>query len=272
MKAYIEFGGGLGDIFHQIHTGPGYRYLETLGPERQAHVGLVTHNQRALELFQWHPKREFMEVSHYGYWLPEQDREMRAHHAIPPISPISPISAISPIRYYPRPDEVVNGLSYTVAVAASAGMPDRTLPQDVLDDVVGAVLTAGWSVMLVGRSFTRHGRAEIRPSEPELHNCIDMIDRLSVPATAQVVSRCVGLVTCHSALNILGWHLRKPQLVLYPESVFERHFRRPDQWSFGARFRETYHARFDAGSIPWQGALGLFLQHLDDPESPASCS
>ena len=52
-------------------------------------------------------------------------------------------------------------------------------------------------------------------------------------------------MTCHSALNLLGWHLRKPQLLLYPRSAWERHIRVPDQWAFGIGYPETVHAAFE---------------------------
>lgn len=265
---YIEFGGGLGDIFNQLYTGHGYRFLETLGPGRTAHVGLVTHNPHAIELFRWHPQRQFItHLVHYGYWDCAQDGEFRLRHAIPPPSRVAQLMSTeqqsAPIRFYPAPTESIDGLGHAVAVSASAGLSDRTLPQPVLDAIVSQLLTAGWDVLLLGRSFNRHGRTEIRPSEPELIHCRDLIDQLSVPATAQVIQACAGLVTCHSALNILAWHLRKPQLLLYPESVEARHFRRPDQWSFGAKFPETFHGRFDADECAWRSATGLFLQYLD---------
>jgi ADP-heptose:LPS heptosyltransferase len=70
------------------------------------------------------------------------------------------------------------------------------------------------------------------------------VDQLSVPGTAVLLQGALGLVTCHSALNILGWHLGIPQLLLYPDAVRDRHFRRKDQWSFGADNGKTWHSTF----------------------------
>ena len=62
---YIELAGGLGDIFNQIYTGPGYRMLEhitgTMG------ILLVCHNPFAAELFTEHPKRELLLIHDPGY-------------------------------------------------------------------------------------------------------------------------------------------------------------------------------------------------------------
>jgi hypothetical protein len=59
------------------------------------------------------------------------------------------------------------------------------------------------------------------------------------------VQASAGLVTCHSALNLLAWHVRKPQLLLYPRSAWERHMRVPDQWAFGIGYPETVYAAFE---------------------------
>jgi len=76
-----------------------------------------------------------------------------------------------------------------------------------------------------------------------------LIDRLSVPGVAHLLARAAALVCCHSALNILGWLLRKPQLLLYPETVRARHIAARDQWAFGVDFPECRHATFDDPGI-----------------------
>ena len=55
----------------------------------------------------------------------------------------------------------------------------------------------------------------------------------------------IGMVTCHSSLNILGWHLKVPQLLLYPGSVAARHFRGGrNPWNFGLNWSITAHGLF----------------------------
>jgi len=99
--------------------------------------------------------------------------------------------------------------------------------------------------VITGRSYDRHGRSELRKWPQAEGDIIDVVDRLSVPGTCALVQASAGLVTCHSALNLLGWHLRKPQLLLYPRSAWERHIRVPDQWAFGIGYPETVHAAFE---------------------------
>ncbi len=74
---------------------------------------------------------------------------------------------------------------------------------------------------------------------------MSLVDALSVPGLAALLESAVGVVACHSAVSMLSWLMRKPQLLLYPQSVYERHVVPGDQWTFGISFSECRHARFD---------------------------
>jgi hypothetical protein len=92
-------------------------------------------------------------------------------------------------------------------------------------------------VVAVGRNYLRKNRQE-QPI-PSFPNLINMVDKLSVPAVAQLVQRCIGTINCHSAISMLGWLENKPQLLLLDDKAWTRHFKKKDLWAFGADFETT---------------------------------
>jgi len=129
-------------------------------------------------------------------------------------------------------------------LALAAGLPERSVPEALAREIVRR-LAPGFRLVITGRSYDRHGRSELRKWPQAEGDIVDVVDRLSVPGTCALVQASAGLVTCHSALNLLAWNLRKPQLLLYPRSAWERHIRVPDQWAFGIGYPETVHAAFE---------------------------
>jgi hypothetical protein len=242
MEYDIEFGGGLGDIFYQMCVEGGYRLLDRLGPQDRARVILISHNPFASELFRWHPHAPQIEVRDLGYWLPQDDARMRLEHGLPYRRSSYPVAA-TPVVFHPSPEDLAVlgelGSERCVVFAASAGLPDRDLPVEIVERLAALSGAAGLLPVFTGRNYERHGRREYRP--PQGVGC-DLVDRLSVPGVARLLEQAVGLVSCHSALNLLGWLMRKPQLLLYPPSVEERHIARRDQWAFGIDFPECRHA------------------------------
>ena len=251
MTRYFEFGGGLGDIFSQIFVGSGYRHLAALPAPESATVGLITHNPFARELFTWLPGAGRLTILDRGYWSPAEDAEQRPRHGFPPKPPSSFYFGRAPVVFYPSPDDapVLAELAMRpyVAFSASAGLPERDIPKAIVQHLAATAQARGFATVFLGRSYARQGRAEYRPSAEE---GLDLVDRLSVPGTALAVTGAAALVCCHSALNLLAWHLRRPQFLLYPKSVDERHMRRPDEWSFGIGYPECRHALFEDDQIP----------------------
>ena len=278
---YLEFGGGLGDVFNQMYSRGTYNVLRDLGPEEEARVCLVTHNPFVWELFDNHPKRKQMLIEDLGYWhTAEENKVNRATHAMPEpgANGLLPEKDKS-IRFYPMPedrkvfDEVYKaGSGPWVVLAATAGLSDRSIPESILLDVLPKLEAAGCLVLVVGRDYDRHGRKEFvpyfNPGRKEFvpyfnPRMLNLVNRLSVPGTAWLVQVCAGLVTCHSALNILAWHERVPQLLLYPHSVWERHIQHRDQWAFGVDYPECFHVDFgDVASNPDVFA-GLFSRFIE---------
>jgi ADP-heptose:LPS heptosyltransferase len=245
MELYLEFGGGLGDIFYRMFHDGGYCALQALTPQDRALIVLITHNPHARELFDQHPRASQLDVRDLGYWLPSDDAVMRRRHGLPQRR--SRLPAAGAPEFYPSPvdREWLNRLDGTAYVlfSVSAGLPERDVPADLVERLVELAIAHSLLPVLVGRNYSRFDRREQRVHH---RGVLDLIDRLTVPGVAVAVRRSLGVVCCHSAINMLAWLLRKPQLLLYPQSVYERHIAARDQWAFGVDFEECRHARFDS--------------------------
>jgi ADP-heptose:LPS heptosyltransferase len=248
MNLYLEFSGGLGDIFYQMFHGGGYNALEKLTSEHHAVVALITHNPHARELFDYHPRASQIEVRDLGYWLPENDAAMRRRHGLPLGTHEFPAAGAPDFYSSPGDREWLDGLNAApyVVFSVSAGLPERDVPTNLVEHLVDLAVAHSLLPVLVGRNYPRLDRREQRLRDGRV---LDLIDRLTVPGVAAAVRRSLGVVCCHSAINMLAWLLRKPQLLLYPQSVYNRHIAARDRWAFGIDFEECRHARFDSDDL-----------------------
>src|SRR5436853_2636939 len=233
MDYYLEYGGGLGDVLYQMYQNGWYNVLSEMGPDAHATVALISHNPHVRELFDYHPKARQIEVKYLGYWLPEDDGVMRERHGLPAAKPAMPASHQA-MKFHPAPDdlpvlELLRGRRYVV-FSVSAGLSERDLPGALVKALVSQAQARQWLPVFVGRNYNRHGRCEYRPANGD---GLNLIDKLTVPGVACVIQDAAGVICCHSAINILAWLLRKRQLLLYPQSVYERHIVHRDQWAFG---------------------------------------
>ncbi len=277
MNFYAEFGGGLGDVFHQIFTQGHYPGLEYLDEWDECTVALISHNPFVKELFEWHPKRAQIEVIECGYW----NRDDRAENAtkrnefgLPPFHPgggrvLGCFDRDGFPQFYPSPQDVDRvkafddavGLRNIVVIAAGAGLPARNIPMSILEGTIVQLQASGFHPVIVGRTYDRYGRSEpFADGTPP--GCPNLIDELSVPGMVSLVWNCAGIVCGHSAVNMLGWFLRKPQLLLYPESVERVHVTPRSWWTPGIDLPECYHARFDQRG--WARKREEFLRHIGE--------
>jgi SAM-dependent methyltransferase len=260
---YLEYGGGLGDIFYQLFQDGSYQSLEELRPEDRVSVALITHNPHVRELFEFHPKASQIDLRDCGYWTPEQDAEMRRRLDLPD-GATTPPPASSPgaLTFYPSPSDLAElrqlETRHFVVFSVSAGLSERNVPGELVEELAARVRAQGLLPVFVGRSYERFDRREY---EPGAGVALNLIDRLSVPGVARAVGAAAGVVCCHSSVNILAWLLRKPQLLLYPASAYSRHIAPRDQWAFGVDFPECRHAQFDDAEMP--RLAGEFLSLID---------
>lgn len=246
---YMEFGGGLGDVFNQMYDRGTYNVLRDLQPGESAKVVLISHNPFVKELFEHHPKRHQLQIHDLGYWHGvEADCQARKLHQLPPPGENRKLPEKDSDFVFHCPvadDELIAAIPKPfIVLALAAGLPDRTIPEKIVEQILPALRAAGYTLVSTGRTYDRHGRKEFSLN---MYNAdvIDAVDHLTVPGTTKLVQASAGLITCHSALNILAWQLHKPQLLLYPRSVYERHIVPKDQWAFGVDQPQTIHAQFD---------------------------
>ncbi len=261
QRFYVEFGGGLGDIFQQIYQNGEYAALERLGPGETATIALITHNPYVQELFAEHSKKAQLDVRAVGYWLPEDDEAGRARFGLPGGAERHAWRLPSrggTVVFYPTAadQEVLRSVARRrreegkplVVFSLSAGEPYKSVPRLLVPRLVEAVAAAGGLPVFVGRTYERNFREEQKG--PWLAEGIDLIDRLSVPGTATLVQQAAGVVCCHSSINMLAWMERKPQLLLYPRSLYETFIRPRTQWAVGIDYPETVHGQFDDVGTP----------------------
>jgi hypothetical protein len=256
MRHYV-FGGGLGDVVNEIYRYDGYAALQGAPRTEKCRVSIISHNPACKELFQHWPGGADMDVRQYEYWLPEQDQTMRRRNNFPRETPQKPRPSWGLFNFHNHPgdEEVLEELpDEYVVFSVSAGTPERNVPADALYPII----EMSANPVFAGRSFSRNGRVENK--WPSLGS-IDLIDRISLPATLNVVRdpRCKGVVCAHSSISMLaGWE-NKPQLLLYDEATRKRHFQAKDQWSWYAYERSNvFHATFDQ----WKGAAEQFFNHI----------
>ncbi len=271
-RYYLEFGGGLGDIFQQMYQHGAYAALDRLRDDETATIALVTHNPFAQELFAEHPKKGQLDVRALGYWLPEDDERHRRTHGLP-LTPqdrraLAPPPCGGPVTYYPTAAdrEALRSVAAAreaartplVVFSLSAGEPYKSIPRVLVPRLVSAVSAAGCLPVFVGRTYERNFREELKG--PWLAGGLDLIDRLSVPGTAWLVQQAAGVVCCHSSINMLAWMERRPQLLLYPRSLYETFIRPRTQWAVGIDYPETVHGLFDDCG---PSLMERFLMHVE---------
>lgn len=243
MNTYLEFGGGLGDIINQIYRYGNYQFLDNLNKEKTADVVLICHNPFAEELFKWHPKKEFFTLKQLPYWHITENEKYRSLHNLPSHGTFLTKTEKDIIIHVSKEDEKILSSFLNqkfIVISASAGEKIRNIPESIITKISLKFKELGITLVSVGREYERKDRVEI-----EIPNAVNLINKLTVPGTLKLISMSSGLITCHSALNIYAWHIKKPQLLLYPDEVFERHFKVVDEWSFGKDFKNTIHTTFD---------------------------
>lgn len=243
---HVEFGGGLGDVITMMFNSDRYTSLEDLPPEERALIVIICHNPAAKEFFLWHPKVGQFTIRDLGFWWPHEDVEKRKFHGLPPGPPFIWKKQES-LTFFPAPDEAeglayLKGLGKYLVVSACAGGRDRNVPRKIVDEVIKSALGRGLKVVAIGRKYNPdlHEEYDFTPAD----GLLNLVGRLSAPATAIAVAQSAGVFCCHSAMCLLSWYLRKPVFLLYPKHTRETHFKTSHQYTFGKDFPTTVHAEF----------------------------
>lgn len=222
MKYAVSMGGGMGDIFHNIMKSSAYANLMNLKPEDTCDVLLICHNPFITELFKWHPKRDQLNVKWFGYWSPENDRAKREEFGAH-LQDILPPGPDALIKFYPSPDdcEIIERLSphKTILISAGAGIQDRNIPDSTMEAIIGDLVKTEYSIVGVGRTYEREGghrEYEYPMISPQV---VSLVDKLSIPGVIHLTSMCRGVISCHSAVCLMAWWFRKPNMLVVPKNV-----------------------------------------------------
>lgn len=220
MSRYLEYIGGLGDIYLLMHVNSCYEQLSTL--ETTAKIVIASVNPFAAELFVHHPKRQQLEIVSLPHWWPEEDAAMRERYGLPPLvdfkkwpkreDPYKPIAVYPYGVPFPLPQDYI-------VVQLAAGEKFKSFPVGIAMDVVSRIAER-IPVVLIGRSYPGQ-RPGYDRSEQRIfaENVLSLVDRLSVPETIHVIRSAKAVVTPCSFAQIVGWLSKKPLFVLYNESL-----------------------------------------------------
>lgn len=223
-RYYMEFVGGLGDAILRLYfSGQSwYGALDGLGPDERATVALMCHNSNLREVFEWHPKKDQIEVKDFGFNKgihPWENSDWRVANGLPKDAPCPPYTPSKTLRFYPSPEDTelldwLRGERFLV-VGATAGTPDRTVPEKIRYDAARLALREGYRLVVVGRSRYfddgRTGDLDRLRSE----DIVDAVDWLSVPGMIEAVKLSSGVVAAHSATTLAAWCERRPVFLLY---------------------------------------------------------
>jgi ADP-heptose:LPS heptosyltransferase len=247
-----EFGAGLGDVITLIYNSDRYTRLDHLKPKEKAMIVLMSHNPHSKELFLWHPKASQFDIHDVGFWWPWEDQQKRAQHGLPPAQPLH-LTPQGSVKFYPSPEDfkvldTLTSFPYIVVNTAAGGV-DRNIPKHIYDDAVRTICEDGqrnheFRAVVVGRRYSPEKRTEHdfipRPG------LVNLIDRLTVPGTIELIARSRGVFCCHSAICLIAWYLKKPVFLTYPKEVGEREFGKPPhQYTLGKDWPTTIHLEFD---------------------------
>lgn len=249
----VEFYGGLGDIIWGMYCSDRYVSLDGLKEGDNATVAVVSHNPHAAELVEWHRARVGFRLMTPQFEAP-WDESHRLKNGIPTLSPVK-LRGYAPVRFYPAPWDKnllldLKNMGEYILFNLSAGSPGRTVPSEMAKTMAKMALDAGFSVVSVGRNYKRQVHPhEVVTCEERLQSVpgvVDMVDRLSVPGTAEAIRGSAGVVACHSAMCMLSWYMRKPNFIVWPEDARKDFGPERTSYGFGSHYPETRHSEFTA--------------------------
>lgn len=227
MHYVSEFGGGLGDIILNCHDDRRYMSFCNLPKNESATIFIQSVNPFAHELFENCPSKDQLEVITTGwFWSedPEELKSLRVLHGMPREASLytGPGLPGKEIRWYPSKldDELIADIDEQgpfIVIEPSAGDYVRTLPEGFLEAIADTILNSKYIPVLIGRSYDRSSRSVRRA--PGTKGLVDVIDRLSVPGTLQLLRLSRGVVCTHSAVHHAASKDGKPNFCLYPQEM-----------------------------------------------------
>jgi hypothetical protein len=250
---HVEFKGGLGDILYGIYDTGSYTQLEKLTSKEIARVTIISTNRGIKDLFEWHPKRDQIEVLDLEAIDPWDD-EARKKYRVEPPSPCP--GQMGPVKYHMSPADrafLRATPSPYIVFSLSADTIDRNIPKDICLQAADEAIAAGFTVVTVGRNYEswcnwggsrrkHERREEVLPARKGVRNAID---RLSVPGVMWALMGASASFCCDSSILLGSWRVGCPTFACYPASG-ERKW--TEKWfcTFGRDFTTTGRVSFEA--------------------------
>lgn len=283
---FANMGGGLGDIFNWLFMHDTYASLETIPPEEKVVISLTCGNPGAQELFRWHPKAPQFEVYNFGFLMPDDYAPVHKKHNFPSLTP-SKYALQENLKFYPAPSDqpILEDLRTKryVVLNVAAGHPGRSIPENVFNNILVAMGAYamekyGISVVAVGRTYDNHKDPNHNHIEPKLlprPGLIDLLDKVTVPATLEIIRRSVGIICCFSAVCLASWYMKKPTLLLYTKDVGDTQINvvKKSPYNFGKDFPTSRHTDFDSyNRETLEGFLDMAVRTHDAPAAVAAAT
>lgn len=258
------FAAGLGDVIRVCYQNAGYRILsETTRP---VPVIVASHNPFSIEIFRHHRNaknfilydlgHKYLEFLEAGLRGPDISRALCDFAGLD-YAGIFRGSADGYVPVFDAPDDIPS--QGHIVFQPFAGVPERSLPHDLIERTLESLRKLPCQVFMVTRSYPRSGGGRL------VHNAEDarafaggnvsVLENLSTPATLNLVKSCRAYVGSWSSLQQAAWFEHKPVAVFYPPDYVD--VKKKTGYAFGMDRENTLGREFPQADA---AELAAFLQ------------
>ncbi len=221
------YGAGLGDVIRMCYQSAGYRSLgEATEP---VPVIVASHNPFSIEIFRHHRNaRNFIlyDLGHkYEEYLAAGLRGPDISRALCQFAGVNyetlargPARGDAPV--FDAPDDV-DSSGHIVFQPFAGNASYRSLPQDMIGQIVDVLRKAPGRVYVVTRSYLRtESDGKVAHAGEDARQFaggnVTVLENLSTPATLNLIKSCRAYVGSWSSLQQAAWFENKPVAVFYP--------------------------------------------------------
>lgn len=236
MRHFIQFTGGLGDVFIRSYACNCYEIIDNLEVDDTVDILSISHNPHILELFHNHPNSHKLRLHDAHHFYPEKrnfetEEEfnycVRSLYRLPneqtwdtyknpePFSPNPEDLKLYFPQFYAKKPFFLTNQNY-IAIQPGAGhLGNRALSNPILNQLI-ALFRAyfhDYDIHVLFRNESPH-RSFLAQASRDNH--IHIHTNLDVAGSALVVKNARFFAGSHSAFLQLAWFEDIPTLVLYP--------------------------------------------------------
>jgi hypothetical protein len=227
IEKYINFGGGLGDVFVALSKRGVYdRMTQELSENSDCtfHVNLMSICNGVDEFFNLHPLSKQIKVhEHFQvlrgcvfneiplYYI----KKYSIHHNNDHIHPIKHGLTC----FVPNAEtEIFQSIcAKPFIIFSTQSDANRTIPSEIVSKLVDD-LSSRFNTVKVGRSNFRFSNDSVE-CVVENDKMINLVDKISLPTLVELVRRASGIICCESALMNLGAVLGKKMQILISRNL-----------------------------------------------------